>query len=227
MGLFRLWWVPEGREPTEGTYVRYDAEAMLAVLVLEAHRAGALVIGEDLGTVEPGVREELARRGCSGPPCSGSSGTGRARAARCRRGVARECVATATTHDLPPPPPGSPASTSPCGTGSGCSPATWSASGRRTRRRPPSGWTCSSGRGCSRRGPATRRPRSGPCTASCSPPRPGWWAPGCRTRWVTAGRRTCRAPGTSTPTGGCRSPVRTASRSPWSSSPPRPGRTPC
>ncbi len=34
MGLFRLWWVPEGRPPTEGTYVRYDAEAMLAVLVL-------------------------------------------------------------------------------------------------------------------------------------------------------------------------------------------------
>ncbi|MET9930549.1 4-alpha-glucanotransferase, partial [Streptomyces sp. NPDC006324] len=66
MGLFRLWWVPEGREPTEGTYVRYDAEAMLAVLVLEAHRAGALVIGEDLGTVEPGVREALARRGVFG-----------------------------------------------------------------------------------------------------------------------------------------------------------------
>ncbi|MFB7941782.1 4-alpha-glucanotransferase [Streptomyces sp. NPDC004779] len=102
MGLFRLWWVPEGREPTEGTYVRYDAEAMLAVLVLEAHRAGALVIGEDLGTVEPGVREALAARGVFGtsvlwferdwdgggaplPPEAWRSG----------------CVATATTHDLP------------------------------------------------------------------------------------------------------------------------------
>ncbi|WNE96583.1 4-alpha-glucanotransferase [Streptomyces luomodiensis] len=66
MGLFRLWWVPEGREPTEGCYVRYDAEAMLGVLALEAHRAGAVVIGEDLGTVEPGVREELGRRGVLG-----------------------------------------------------------------------------------------------------------------------------------------------------------------
>lgn len=45
MGLFRLWWVPEGRPPTEGTYVGHDAEAMLAVLVLEAHRAGAVVMG--------------------------------------------------------------------------------------------------------------------------------------------------------------------------------------
>jgi 4-alpha-glucanotransferase len=66
MGLFRLWWVPEGREPTEGCYVRYDAEAMLGVLALEAHRAGAVVIGEDLGTVEPGVREALAGRGVLG-----------------------------------------------------------------------------------------------------------------------------------------------------------------
>lgn len=66
MGLFRLWWVPEGRPPTEGTYVSHDAEAMLAVLVLEAHRAGAVVMGEDLGTVEPGVREALARRGVLG-----------------------------------------------------------------------------------------------------------------------------------------------------------------
>ncbi|MGP3991095.1 4-alpha-glucanotransferase [Streptomyces sp. 3N207] len=62
MGHSRLWWVPEGRPPTEGTYVRYDTEAMHGVLALEAHRVGAAVIGEDLGTVEPGVREELAAR---------------------------------------------------------------------------------------------------------------------------------------------------------------------
>ncbi|MEU5207736.1 4-alpha-glucanotransferase [Streptomyces sp. NPDC020742] len=66
MGLFRLWWVPEGRPPTEGAYVRYDGEAMLSVLALEAHRAGAAVIGEDLGTVEPGMREALAARGVLG-----------------------------------------------------------------------------------------------------------------------------------------------------------------
>jgi 4-alpha-glucanotransferase len=66
MGLFRLWWVPEGRPPTEGTYVRYDARAMLGLLALEAYEAGAVVIGEDLGTVEPGVRRELADRGVLG-----------------------------------------------------------------------------------------------------------------------------------------------------------------
>jgi 4-alpha-glucanotransferase len=58
-GLWRLWWVPPGASPDQGTYVRYDAEAMLAALALEAHRAGAVVIGEDLGTVEPEVTETL------------------------------------------------------------------------------------------------------------------------------------------------------------------------
>jgi 4-alpha-glucanotransferase len=60
MGLWRLWWVPEGKPASDGTYVRYPAEELLAVLALEAHRAAALVIGEDLGTVEDGVRETLA-----------------------------------------------------------------------------------------------------------------------------------------------------------------------
>ncbi|WP_078535344.1 4-alpha-glucanotransferase, partial [Streptomyces pristinaespiralis] len=102
MGLFRLWWVPIGSPPTEGAYVRYDAEAMLAVLVLEAHRAGAVVIGEDLGTVEPGVREALSRRGVLGTSVlwfeRDWTGDGRPLPpAKWREG----CVATATTHDLP------------------------------------------------------------------------------------------------------------------------------
>ncbi len=59
-GLWRLWWVPPGASPDQGTYVHYDAEAMLAALTLEAHRAGAVVVGEDLGTVEPEVTETLA-----------------------------------------------------------------------------------------------------------------------------------------------------------------------
>ncbi|EPD60459.1 4-alpha-glucanotransferase [Streptomyces sp. HGB0020] len=102
MGLFRLWWVPQGHPPTEGTYVRYDAEAMLAVLVLEASRAGALVIGEDLGTVEPGVRETLRERGVLGTSVlwfeRDWEGDGRPLPPeRWREG----CLATATTHDLP------------------------------------------------------------------------------------------------------------------------------
>ncbi|MHC3409687.1 4-alpha-glucanotransferase [Streptomyces sp. DT17] len=102
MGLFRLWWVPEGHPPTDGTYVAYDAEAMLAVLVLEAHRAGAVVIGEDLGTVEPGVRETLARRGVLGTSVlwfeRDWDGTGRPLPPEAWRAG---CLATATTHDLP------------------------------------------------------------------------------------------------------------------------------
>ena len=58
-GLWRLWWVPPGASPDQGTYVHYDAQAMLGALTLEAHRANAVVIGEDLGTVEPEVTETL------------------------------------------------------------------------------------------------------------------------------------------------------------------------
>ncbi|GAA3757745.1 4-alpha-glucanotransferase [Streptomyces tremellae] len=103
MGLFRLWWIPAGGDPTRGTYVRYDADAMLAVLVLEAHRAGAVVVGEDLGTVEPGVRERLALHGVLGTSVLwferhwDREGQPPLDPAEWRPG----CVATATTHDLP------------------------------------------------------------------------------------------------------------------------------
>ncbi|MFI1070629.1 4-alpha-glucanotransferase [Streptomyces puniciscabiei] len=103
MGLFRLWWVPQGSPPTGGTYVRYDADAMLAVLALEATRAGAVVIGEDLGTVEPGVRETLQRRGVLGTSVlwfeRDWEGDGRPLPPERWRA---DCLATATTHDLPP-----------------------------------------------------------------------------------------------------------------------------
>jgi 4-alpha-glucanotransferase len=62
-GLWRLWWIPPGEPPARGTYVHYDAEAMLGILALEAHRAGAVVVGEDLGTVEPEVTATLHERG--------------------------------------------------------------------------------------------------------------------------------------------------------------------
>ncbi|MER5945020.1 4-alpha-glucanotransferase [Streptomyces sp. NPDC001904] len=103
MGLFRLWWIPGGEAPTEGCYVHYDAEAMLAVLLLEASRTGTYVIGEDLGTVEPGVRETLSARGVLGTSVLWferdweSPGDPPVPPGQWRT----DCVATATTHDLP------------------------------------------------------------------------------------------------------------------------------
>lgn len=60
MGLFRLYWMPGGQGPKWGTYVRYPAEELLAIVALESHRARAWVAGEDLGTVEAKVRRRLA-----------------------------------------------------------------------------------------------------------------------------------------------------------------------
>jgi 4-alpha-glucanotransferase len=103
IGLFRLWWIPAGAEPLAGTYVRYDHEALIGILALEAQRAGALVVGEDLGTVEPWVRDYLRERGILGTSILWFEFEFDAGGAPLRPEWWREyCLASVTTHDLPP-----------------------------------------------------------------------------------------------------------------------------
>ena len=101
MGLFRLWWVPKGLDPRHGAYVRYNHEAMVGVVALEAYRAGALVIGEDLGTVEPWVREHLASRGILGTSIMWfeTGPDGRPKEPQQWR---EHAMSSVTSHDLPP-----------------------------------------------------------------------------------------------------------------------------
>lgn len=94
MGLFRLFWIPQGYGAARGTFVRYRADELLAIVALESVRAGAYIVGEDLGTVEEGVRDQLAAHQIlsyrvlwfeEDPPSA----------------YPRLSMAAATTHDLP------------------------------------------------------------------------------------------------------------------------------
>ncbi|MEO5876971.1 MAG: 4-alpha-glucanotransferase [Streptosporangiaceae bacterium] len=100
MQLSRLWWIPEGADAGEGAYVGYDRAAMLGVLTAEARAVGAVLIGEDLGTVEPSVREDLAAHQVLGTSLlwfeRGPEGPRRPEEWR------ELCLATVGTHDLPP-----------------------------------------------------------------------------------------------------------------------------
>ena len=94
MGLFRLFWIPEDGTPADGTYVRFPATDLLDIVALESARANAVIVGEDLGTVEDEVREQLSQRGVLSyrlvwfeeePPSE----------------FPEQALAAVTTHDLP------------------------------------------------------------------------------------------------------------------------------
>jgi 4-alpha-glucanotransferase len=101
MGLSRLWWIPADAPPTEGAYVYYDAPGTLGTLAAAAAASGSVVIGEDLGTVEPWLREALAARGILGTQMlwfeRGWSGEPLA-----PQWWRANSLVTVSTHDLPP-----------------------------------------------------------------------------------------------------------------------------
>jgi 4-alpha-glucanotransferase len=100
LGLFRQWWIPAGSSPAEGAYVHFDHEALIGILALEAERAGAVVVGEDLGVFEPWVQEYLGERGVLGTSILWfeESETGPRLPEEYRQGA----LTTVNTHDLPP-----------------------------------------------------------------------------------------------------------------------------
>jgi len=94
MGLFRLFWIPRGAEPKDGAYVRGHGSDLLAIVALESQRAKAVIVGEDLGTVEEEAREQLSDKKIlsyrllwfeKGPPSR----------------FPERALAAVTTHDLP------------------------------------------------------------------------------------------------------------------------------
>jgi 4-alpha-glucanotransferase len=93
MGLFRQYWIPVGGSPADGAYVRLPAHELLAIIRLEATRAGAFVVGEDLGTVEPEVHDALRDSGVLGTKVWWFD-------QGCAHWPAAN-LATVTTHDLP------------------------------------------------------------------------------------------------------------------------------
>jgi 4-alpha-glucanotransferase len=105
LGMFRLWWIPEGASARDGTYVAYDADALLGVIALEAERAGAIVVGEDLGTVPPAVRTVLSDRGVLGSSVlwfeRDDAEPGEIGALSAPDRWREAAMASVTTHDLP------------------------------------------------------------------------------------------------------------------------------
>jgi 4-alpha-glucanotransferase len=101
MGLSRLWWIPADGSPADGAYVYYDIDGTLGTLTAQAAARGAVVIGEDLGTVEPWLRDRLGGRGVLGTSMLWFE-RGHDGAPLPPHAWRRNCLATVSTHDMPP-----------------------------------------------------------------------------------------------------------------------------
>ncbi|WP_218776007.1 4-alpha-glucanotransferase [Sphingomonas sp. TZW2008] len=100
LGLDRLWVIPEGVTAAEGAYLTMPGAHLKRIVAIEAQRANAIVIAEDLGTVPPGFRADLARRGMLGMRVLPFERDGKGHFVPPRRWDA-DAVAMTGTHDTP------------------------------------------------------------------------------------------------------------------------------
>ena len=157
MGVQRLWWVPAGAGPQDGTYVRYPRDELLAVIAAEAAATNTTIVGEDLGTVPAGDPRRAGRLGCPRPlrgAVPPRPGPPRADPGP-RRSPAHE--PTTCRRSPPPWPPSSPRRSSATG---GCSVR------HSVARSPPGSRRCSMR--CSSGCPPARRASCWPTSTTCS-----------------------------------------------------------
>lgn len=94
MGLFRLFWIPAGMDPRDGAFVHGHPDDLLAIVAIESQRAKAVIVGEDLGTVEEDTRHALAARNILSYRLLWFEKTPPSR-------YPAQALAAITTHDLP------------------------------------------------------------------------------------------------------------------------------
>jgi 4-alpha-glucanotransferase len=99
-GLRRLWVVPDGGSAAEGAYLDMPFADLMRIIAIESHRAQAVVIGEDLGTMPDGFRAVMDARAMLGMRVLWFERGADGAFVRPDR-WSRDAVAMTGTHDLP------------------------------------------------------------------------------------------------------------------------------